>query len=185
MSDNKIQTGIRISESKYELLKAAAEYLGINSIGELVELIVEDSFEGTSPFTSEQLSKIAEIRRARGFDDIKEIEDTIIFPTDFYNFYSIFMKGAWYPLVISEERIKRIKYVSVYIVMPYSCISHYAEVQTIELMPNSSKYRIVFKPNSIKELPRPLKSSNRRDAVRVRKYTQLKKLLEVSSICQL
>jgi hypothetical protein len=185
MSDSKIQTGIRINESKYELLKAAAEYLGINSIGELVELIIEDSFEGTSPFTSEQLSKIAEIRSARGFTDTIDTDDTIIFPTNFQDFYNIFMKGFWYPIDISEERLKRIKYVSAYIVMPYSCISHYAEVQSIELMPNSPKYRIVFKPNSIRELPRSLKSSSRKDAVRVRRYTQLKKLLEAVSISQL
>lgn len=186
MKEIKKQTGIRISESRYNVLKDVAEYLGINSIGELVEMIIDDSFEGTSPFSSDNdLLMIEKIKEANGILS-NYIEDTIIFPAHEENFNNMFLsKNQWDCVNISDKRRANIKYACAYLTLPNSCITHIAEVQEIVQKANSSKCIIYLKPNTIKPLNNIIKSTGRKDAIRARRYTNYKKLLNANFTWQL
>lgn len=184
MNDIKKQTGIRIAESRYEVLKATAEYLGIGSIGELVEMIIDDSFEGTSPFSTDDLRMIGEIKKSKGLLQTY-MEDTVIFPSHIQNFNSMFMNNYWDCITISDLRRPHIKYACAYLTLPNSCITHVAEVDYIQQKQNSSKCIIHFKPGSIMQLPNIIRSTGRRDAIRARRYTDYKKLLRVTFTSQL
>ncbi|MHA7987417.1 hypothetical protein ACX9R5_16595 [Rathayibacter sp. CAU 1779] len=59
------QTGLRIERSTLKVLKGLAEYLDM-PLGELVEGIVLHAFEGTAPFGSETLAKIAQLSEVYG-----------------------------------------------------------------------------------------------------------------------
>jgi predicted DNA-binding ribbon-helix-helix protein len=57
----RIQTGVRMERRILKVLKALAEYKNL-TLGDLLEGIVLHAFDGKTPFTTETLRKIAELK---------------------------------------------------------------------------------------------------------------------------
>lgn len=58
----RIQTGVRIEKRILKVMKALAEYHDL-TLGDLIEGIVLHAFEGKSPFNSENLKLVAELKK--------------------------------------------------------------------------------------------------------------------------
>jgi len=63
----RVQTGVRIEERIFGVLKAVADLHGI-SLGDLIEGLALHAFEGKTPFSPETRKKIASLREAFGLD---------------------------------------------------------------------------------------------------------------------
>ena len=63
----RVQTGVRMEKRLVKILKALAEYHDL-TLGDLLEGIVLHAFEGKSPFNSESLELIADLKRIYKFD---------------------------------------------------------------------------------------------------------------------
>jgi len=63
----RIQTGVRMEKRLVKVLKALAEYHDL-SLGDLLEGIVLHALEGKTPFGSESLRRIAELKKIYGLD---------------------------------------------------------------------------------------------------------------------
>ncbi len=63
----RVQTGVRMERRLVKVLKALAEYLDI-SLGDLLEGISLNVFEGNAPFSSQTLKKIAQIKAIYDLD---------------------------------------------------------------------------------------------------------------------
>jgi hypothetical protein len=63
----RIQTGVRIERRLLKVLKALAEYMDV-SLGELLEVIVLQSFDGSKGFSKGTLERIADLRRIYGME---------------------------------------------------------------------------------------------------------------------
>jgi hypothetical protein len=74
----RVQTGIRIEKRLLKVLKALAEYMDV-SVGELIEIIVLSSFEGTSKFSKGTLNKIADLKRIYDVDYGIEAANIMLF----------------------------------------------------------------------------------------------------------
>lgn len=61
------QTGLRMEKNTLKVLKGLAEYLDL-SLGDLVEGIVLHAFEGRTPFGTETLAKIEQLRAVYGLE---------------------------------------------------------------------------------------------------------------------
>jgi hypothetical protein len=59
------QTGVRIESSLLKVLKALAEYADL-SLGDLLEGIVLNSFEGKAPFSAETQAVIEQLKTVYG-----------------------------------------------------------------------------------------------------------------------
>ena len=64
---DRVQTGVRIERRLLKVLKALAEYLDL-SLGELIELIALQSFEGGAGFGAGTQRRIADLKRIYGVD---------------------------------------------------------------------------------------------------------------------
>lgn len=62
---DRVQTGLRIERNVLKVLKGLAEYLDV-SLGDLVEGIALHTFEGKTPFSSETLGKIEQLKAVYG-----------------------------------------------------------------------------------------------------------------------
>ena len=63
----RVQTGVRIEKRILKVLKGFAEYHDI-TLGDLLEGIVLHAFEGKTPFGTDNLQKIAELKKVYGLD---------------------------------------------------------------------------------------------------------------------
>jgi hypothetical protein len=63
----RVQTGVRIERRMLKVLKALAEYLDM-TLGDLLEGIVLHAFDGKTPFQSETLAKIDQLKTVYGLD---------------------------------------------------------------------------------------------------------------------
>jgi hypothetical protein len=63
----RIQTGVRLEKRLLKVLKGFAEYHDI-TLGDLLEGIVLHAFDGKTPFSSESLQKIADLKKIYGLD---------------------------------------------------------------------------------------------------------------------
>ena len=61
----RVQTGVRIEKRLLKVLKALADYHDI-TLGDLLEGIVLHAFEGKAPFSDQNLTRIAEIKKVFG-----------------------------------------------------------------------------------------------------------------------
>ena len=61
----RVQTGVRIEKRLLKVLKALADYHDI-TLGDLLEGIVLHAFEGKAPFSEQNLTRIAEIKKVFG-----------------------------------------------------------------------------------------------------------------------
>jgi len=76
----RVQTGVRIEKRLLKVLKALAEYMDV-SVGELIEVIVLSSFEGTPKFSKGTLNKIADLKRIYELDYGIEEVNKMLFST--------------------------------------------------------------------------------------------------------
>jgi hypothetical protein len=74
----RVQTGVRIEKRLLKVLKALAEYMDV-SVGELLEIIVLSSFEGTPKFSKGTLNKIADLKRIYDLDYGIEAANLLLF----------------------------------------------------------------------------------------------------------
>ncbi|HSE43599.1 MAG TPA: hypothetical protein VLH08_22755 [Acidobacteriota bacterium] len=63
----RVQTGVRMEKRTLKVLKALAEYYDI-TLGDLLEGIVLHAFDGKTPFSSESLAHIKELKRIYKLD---------------------------------------------------------------------------------------------------------------------
>jgi hypothetical protein len=63
----RVQTGVRIEKRILKVMKALAEYHDL-TLGDLIEGIVLHAFEGKSPFGTESLKLIAELKNIYRLD---------------------------------------------------------------------------------------------------------------------
>ena len=74
------QTGVRIESSLLKVLKGVAEYADM-TLGDLIEGIVLHAFEGKSPFSSETLKVIEQLKTVYGCElsasDSHQLEETV------------------------------------------------------------------------------------------------------------
>ena len=63
----RVQTGVRLEKRILKVLKAFAEYHDM-TLGDLLEGIVLHAFEGKTPFSTESLQRIRELKKFYGLD---------------------------------------------------------------------------------------------------------------------
>ena len=63
----RVQTGVRIEKRLLKVLKALAEYNDM-SLGDLLEGIVLHAFDGQTPFSSESLKRIRDLKKFYALD---------------------------------------------------------------------------------------------------------------------
>ena len=63
----RVQSGIRLEKRMVKVLKGIAEFLDI-SLGELIEGIVLNSFDGIPPFSKGTLKRIEDLKRVYNMD---------------------------------------------------------------------------------------------------------------------
>jgi hypothetical protein len=61
----RVQTGVRLEKRMLKVLKALADYHDL-TLGDLLEGIVLHAFDGKTPFESQSLKRIAELKRVFG-----------------------------------------------------------------------------------------------------------------------
>jgi hypothetical protein len=66
-SEERVQTGVRMSPRMLKVLRALAEYKDM-SLGDLMEGIVLHAFENRAPFSRETLGVIAKLRDVYGLE---------------------------------------------------------------------------------------------------------------------
>lgn len=129
------------------------------------------------------------ILKDHGIEDMNELPisehiqekdfDTVIFPAQNEGFNTAFLvEGKWYYVRLGKDKINKIKYVACYVGAPVSAITHYAEVEKIEMVniEGKQKYVIYFK-GAAKKLDSPIpigKASSM--SVRANRYVTLEKL---------
>jgi hypothetical protein len=80
----RVQTGVRMEKRLLKVLKALAEYHDM-SLGDLLEGIVLHAFDGKTPFGSESLKRIRDLKKFYGLDldssashRLKELERRVV-----------------------------------------------------------------------------------------------------------
>ncbi len=63
----RVQTGVRMEKRLLKVLKAFAEYHDL-TLGDLLEGIVLHAFDGKTPFSSESLKRIQDLKKFYGLD---------------------------------------------------------------------------------------------------------------------
>jgi len=63
----RVQTGVRMEKRLLKVLKAFAEYHDM-SLGDLLEGIVLHAFDGKTPFSSESLKRISDLKKFYALD---------------------------------------------------------------------------------------------------------------------
>lgn len=110
--------------------------------------------------------------------------DTAIFPAQLDGFNEAFLKeNRWYYVRLGKDKIDSIKYVACYVGAPVSAITHYAEVDNIEMVniDGKQKYIINFK-GVAKKLDRPIPIGNASSmSVRANRYVTLEELKSANS----
>jgi len=76
----RVQTGVRLEKRLLKVMKALAEYMDV-SLGELIEIIVLSSFEGTAKFSKGTREKIADLKRIYELDYGIEAAHMMVFST--------------------------------------------------------------------------------------------------------
>lgn len=71
------QTGVRIEKRTLKVLKALAEYLNM-SMGDLLEGIVLHAFDGKTPFSTDTLEKIGQMREIYGLELTSEDSHVLV-----------------------------------------------------------------------------------------------------------
>ncbi|MEK7496803.1 MAG: hypothetical protein AAB657_02755 [Patescibacteria group bacterium] len=130
-------------------------------------------------------------------DEIEDIEiekiktgeavnfDTVVCAAFEDGFKHAYMENnAWWAIRLSQEAREKLKYLAIYEKNPIAHVSHYAEIDRIELYKDTDKY-IVYLKNKKTVKPIKLGTGKRGEAPQAPRYTTLEKLLNAKTINQL
>jgi len=146
----------------------------ILSILPLVEMRV---FEATK--------KISPAQEGVGVPSPKHTKDTIIVPAQEDGFKEVFLgENCWYAIRISGGKLHEIKYVAAYRTAPVSAVTHFAEVESIELYGDGGKYRLNFKAPAEKIGPIVFGDA-KAGSMQSPRYTTFEKLMSAKNLDQL
>ncbi|MEG2057704.1 MAG: hypothetical protein RRZ84_07300 [Romboutsia sp.] len=109
--------------------------------------------------------------------------DTVIFPAQNDGFNEVFLnEDCWYSVRVSEEKIKKLKYIAIYRASPVSGITHYAEIDKFDQYQDTNKKIVYFKSKAV-ELPDKVELGQiNANSMRSPRYTTLSKLLKVKEL---
>lgn len=119
-------------------------------------------------------------------EKLKFVKDTVIVPAQEDGFNKVFIgENCWYAIRIGGGMLNKIKYIASYQTAPISAITHYAEVDTIELYGEGNKYKLNFKNSAIK-LNVPIRLGNaKKGAMQGITYTSFEKLQKAREVSDL
>jgi len=108
--------------------------------------------------------------------------DTIVCPAREDGFEVFFNDKAWWAVKISEVKLNLIKYIAIYQSAPISSITCYGEVDRIEELNDTGKYKIFLKGN-----PKKLETEigiglNKYLRVQSPRYTKIDKILKATTL---
>lgn len=108
--------------------------------------------------------------------------DTIIVPAKENGFKEEFLGGnRWYSVSIYEGRKPYIRYIAAYVTAPVKKITHYAEVERIDISPYDEKKKIIIFKNPAIELENKIELGEDRYAFQRSRYTTFEKLRKAKS----
>lgn len=109
--------------------------------------------------------------------------DTVVVPAREDGFKEVFLgQDRWYKVRIHPSMISQLKYVAVYRTAPFSAITHYAPIRSIEPWQNSGKMVINFTEPARELGPLKLTKSGRVKHLQGLRYTNFEKLQKATSL---
>lgn len=103
--------------------------------------------------------------------------DTIVVPAQEEGFINTFVgENCWYQIRIHSSMIPKLKYIAAYQVAPESAITHFAEIQKIELYKDTNKYIVYFKEPANTIGPIRLVKNGQAHAPQAPRYTSFSRL---------
>lgn len=110
------------------------------------------------------------------------LADTIIVSAKEESFHKVFLgEWCWYPLRIGTEKLKTLRWITVYQTAPVRSITHYAKIVQIVDYLDTGRYKIVFEAPI--ELDRHISlDKDRHKTFQGQRYTTLEKLLRSAVI---
>lgn len=125
-------------------------------------------------FSTFQDDVTADLPAGTDYDEL----DTIVVPAREEGFKDEFLANhQWYAVRISASMLDKIKYIAAYQVAPVSSITHVAEVLDIQKYRDTSKYIIIFKDGTTKQIKAvPLVGEKKGKAPQAPRYTSFAKL---------
>lgn len=161
-------------------------------------ILTESERADTQEFLNEMLS-IFPLVEIKVFDKAKKIEvdadntietpsrrqkvqDTVIVPAQEDGFKEVFLgRNCWYAIRIGGGKLNEIKYIAAYQSAPVSAITHYAEVDSIEVYGDGGKYKLNFKTAAIEI--EPIKFGNAKaGSLQGPRYANLEKILNSKTV---
>lgn len=113
------------------------------------------------------------------------LNDTVIVPAQEDGFKEVFLgENCWYAIRIGGGMLNEIKYIAAYQSAPVSAITHYAEVDTIEVYGEGGKYKLNFKAPAVKIDPIKFGDA-KKGSLQSPRYTSFAKLLKVKTVKEL
>lgn len=92
--------------------------------------------------------------------------------------------NAWWAIRLSQEAREKLRYLAIYEKAPIAHISHYSEIERIELYKDTGKY-ILYLKNKKTVKPIKLGTGKKGEAPQAPRYTTLEKLLKAKTISEL
>jgi len=115
-------------------------------------------------------------------DDAELNFNLVIFPAKDENFNKMFINGkSWYSVRISASKVSELKYIALYRTAPYSKITHFAKIKTIEPYEDTNK-KIIYIEEPIKLSQEVCIGNTDANAMRAPRYTTLVKLKNAKQI---
>lgn len=111
----------------------------------------------------------------------KRVQDTVVVPAQEDGFKEVFLgEDCWYAIRIGGGKLNDIKYIAAYQTAPFSAITHYAEVESIQAYGDGGKYQLNFKKPA-KEIG-PIELDKKGLAPQSPRYTSIEKLLSAKKL---
>lgn len=112
------------------------------------------------------------------------IQDTVVVPAQEDGFKEVFLgQDCWHHIRIGGGKLKEIKYIAAYQTAPISAVTHYAEVESIEVYGDGAKYQLNFKEPA-KPIG-PIELDMKGLAPQAPRYTTIQKLLKANKLSEL
>lgn len=149
-----------------------------------LEECIKDGIETTKEYLKEYLeqtgTKIEDLLNDNEVEAKEDVYDTIVVPAQQDGFEKVFLgENQWYYIRIDKKRLKKIKWIAVYVGAPVSAITHYAKVKgEPELDENEGKYIIKFDGEPIQLTHKIILGDINSMYVRSNKYITKQQLLE-------
>ena len=112
--------------------------------------------------------------------------DTLVCAAKEGGFRSAFLsEHAWWAITINKQKLEHIKYLAIYQVAPVSAITHYGELERIELYEGGPKYKLYLKAAPV-ELKQHVKlGKNSKLQIQKPRYVKLNDILKSKTLDEL